>query len=71
MQYKGLIVALTLYGQCIAINLRNKDKPDAFSFLIYFNNNPVHVSNRLFILRRQFTVYPVYCIYHASTLTSC
>ena len=30
-------------------NLRNKNQPEAFSFFIYSNKYPLHVSNRLTI----------------------
>ena len=43
-----------------------------FSLLHYFNNHPLHVSNRLTIRNQQaVTVYAAYVIYHASALTSC
>ena len=32
-------------------SLRNKNQPDALSFLIYFNNYPLHVSNRFYVDR--------------------
>jgi len=50
--------------------LRYKDQQDALSLSIYFNNNPLRVSN-LFIIRTELTEYAAYGIYHASTLTSC
>ena len=40
------------------INLRNKNQPDALSFLIYFINYPLHVSNWWTIHPQE----PVYCI---------
>ena len=40
------LINLTLYGLCIMIYLCNKNQPDALSFLIYFNNYPLHVLNR-------------------------
>jgi hypothetical protein len=44
----------------VVIYLHNKDQQDAlFSFLIYSNNHPLHVSNRLTIHRQEV----FYCIY--------
>jgi hypothetical protein len=52
--------------------LRNKNQPDALSFLI-IQINIVYMfrTGKLFIISRQFAVHAVYGIYRASTLTSC
>ena len=49
---------LTLYGPCVVIYLRNRNQSDALSFLIYSNNYPLHVPNRLTIHHQE----AVYCI---------
>jgi hypothetical protein len=36
-----------------------------FSFLIYFNNHPLHVSNGLTIYQQQ-VLYCIYCIWYLS-----
>jgi len=42
-----------------------------FFLLIYFNNHPLKVSNRLTIHRQElFAVYAAYGIYQASALTT-
>ena len=43
------VACLTLYGPCIMIYLHNENQPDELSFLIYFINYPLRVSNRLTI----------------------
>jgi hypothetical protein len=51
--------------------LLNKNQQDDFSFIIYFSNHPLRVSNRLTI-RHQEVLYCIRCIwYYASTLTCC
>jgi hypothetical protein len=41
-----------------------------FSFLIYSNNHPVHVSNRLTIHHQEaVTVYAAIAVYHAENIT--
>ena len=45
------------------IYLNNKNQPDPLSFLIYFNNYPLHVSNRLTFWQRiffQILAHPVF-----------
>jgi len=66
-----LLVSLKLCGLCIVIHLCNKDQQYALFLLIYFNNHPLYISNRLTIqeevyctcslLYMQFTVLAVYC----------
>ena len=66
-----LLVSLTFCGPCIVICLCNKDQQYALFLLIFFNNLPLHISNRLTIqeevyctcilLYLQFTVHAVYC----------
>jgi hypothetical protein len=61
---------LTFYGPCIVINLCNKNQRDALSFkFIPINILYMFRTDKLFILRRKFTVQAVYGIYRASTLT--
>ena len=48
-------------------NWRNKNQPDALSFLIYFNKYPLHVSNRL-IIHHQETVYCACSIWYLSCI---
>ena len=56
---------MTLHGPWIVIYLRNKNQPDALSFLIYFNNYPLHVSNRL-TYHHQEAVYCIWSLWYLS-----
>ena len=44
---------------------RNKNQPDALSFLVYFNNYPLHVPNRLTIRHRE-AIYCICSLWHLS-----
>ena len=58
---------LAFYGPCIVIYLRNKNQPDALSFLMYSNKYPLHVSNRLNIHPQQ-AVYCTCSLWHLSCI---
>ena len=54
----------------MTVHLHNKNQPDALSFLIYFNNHLLRVSNRLTIHHQEavYYIYAVCGIYHAENI---